>query len=259
MADEQRDDLAALQGTATVAFVELVNELVDDFDIIDVLTELTARCVELLDTAAAGILLVDSHGTLRVIGASSEQAHLLELLQIQNDEGPSMDCYQSGQVIASADLTDRTPWPRFAAASVGHGYLAVYAIPMGTKDFTMGCLNLFMTESTALAAADIALARGLADVATLAIAQNRLTEETAVREAQLQHVMDSRIVIEQAKGMVAAQRDVDMDHAFSWLRTQARSTNRRLTGVANEVIAGALAAGTHTGAAPPPAAPPTHD
>lgn len=250
MADQQYGDLATRQGAATVSFVELANTLVDDFDVIDVLTGLTARCVELLSAAAAGILLVDGRGTLRVVGASNEQAHLLELLQIQNDEGPCMDCYQSGQVIISGDLSRGSSWPRFAAASVGHGYLSVYAIPMRITDFTMGCLNLFMTEPTVLAAADIALAQGMADVAAIATTQNRLIEDAAVRVAQLQHALDSRIVIEQAKGMVAVQRGVDMDDAFTWLRNHARSNNRRLTDVAKDVIAGTLVAGTPPG--PPP-------
>lgn len=138
MADDHHTNLAARQGVATAAFVELVNALVDDFDVIDVLTVLTARCVELLSTAAAGILLADNSGTLRVIGASNEQAHLLELLQIQNDEGPCMDCYQSGQIVSVGALTGPSPWPRFAAASVSHGYLSVCAIPMRIKDYTMG-------------------------------------------------------------------------------------------------------------------------
>lgn len=250
MADVQRDDLAALRGASTVAFVELVNALVDDFDVIDVLTGVSARCVELLTTEAAGVLLVDGQGTLRVIGASNEQAHLLELMQIQNHEGPCMDCYQSGHMVSSADLTERSPWPKFAAASVDHGYLSVCAIPMRIKDFTMGCLNLFMTEPTVLPAADVALAQGLADVATIAIAQNRLTEETALREAQLQHALGSRLIIEQAKGMVAAQRGLDMDDAFAWLRTHARSNNRRLTDIAEDVVAGFLVAGGQTETAP---------
>ena len=246
MSDELLDQLAARQGVATAAFVELVNALVDDFDVIDLLTGLAARSVELLRASAAGILLADSHGTLRVIGASNEQAHLLELLQVQNDEGPCMDCYQSGDVIVSGDLSGQSPWPKFAAASVAHGYLSVCAIPMRIKDATMGCLNLFMTEPSGLDPADIALARGLADVATITIAQNRLIEDAAVRETQLQHALESRTVIEQAKGMIAAQRGVDMDRAFAWLRTQARSNNRLLTDVANEIISSKLVAGTRT-------------
>lgn len=247
MADDSHAQLAARQGVATAAFVELVNALVDDFDVIDVLTVLTARCVELLSTAAAGILLADNYGTLRVMGASNEAAHLLELLQIQNDEGPCMDCYQTGQVISIGALRGPSPWPRFAEASVAHGYLSVCAIPMRIKDYTMGCLNLFLGGPAVMDPADIALARGLADVATIAISQNRLTEDAAVREAQLRHALESRTVIEQAKGMVAAQRGVDMDHAFSWLRSHARSNNLRLTDVARDVIAGILVGGIRTG------------
>ena len=237
-------------------FVELVSALVDDFDVIDVLTGLTARCVEVLDAAAAGILLADSRGTLRVVGSSNEQAHLLELLQIQNDEGPCMDSYHSGDVVSTGDLTGATQWPTFAAASVAGGYRSVCAVPMRIKAVTMGCLNLFMTDTTTMEPVDIALARGFADVATIAIAQHRLIEDAAVREAQLQHALDSRTIIEQAKGMIAAQRGVDMDHAFGWLRNEARSNNRLLTDVANEVIASARAGGTPSGATLAPSKPP---
>lgn len=252
MSDEQLDQLASRQGVATVAFVELVNALVDDFDVVELLTGLTSRSVELVRASAAGILLADGHGTLRVIGASNEEAHLLELLQVQNDEGPCMDCYQSGEVVSNADLNGPSPWPRFAAASVAHGYQSVCAIPMRIKDFTMGCLNLFTVEPADVDPGDMALARGLADVATIAIAQNRLIEDAAVREAQLQHALHSRTVIEQAKGMIAAQRGVDMDRAFAWLRNHARSNNRLLTDVANEIVSSTLIAGTRTELPTPP-------
>ena len=255
MSDEQLDQLASRQGVATAAFVELVNALVDDFDVVELLTGLTSRSVELVGASAAGILLADGHGTLRVIGASNEEAHLLELLQVQNDEGPCMDCYQSGEVVSNADLTGPSPWPRFAAASVAHGYQSVCAIPMRIKDFTMGCLNLFTVEPADVDPGNMALARGLADVATIAIAQNRLIEDAAVREAQLQHALHSRTVIEQAKGMIAAQRGVDMDRAFAWLRTQARSNNRLLTDVANDIVSSTLIAGTRTGLPTPPKPP----
>lgn len=258
MTDDQTSQLLARQGVVTLAFVEMVNALVDDFDVIDVLTAMTARCVELLHADAAGILLADQQGTLRVIGASNEQAHLLELLQIQNDEGPCMDCYRTGRVVATVDLTGPTPWPTFAAASVARGYLWACAVPMRIKDFRMGCLNLFGSERTTLTTQDIALAQGFSDVATIAISQHRLNDDGTVRERQLQQALDSRTVIEQAKGMVAAQRGVDMERAFTWLRDYARSHNRRLTDVANDVIVRTIVAGNQTRRSPPTnPAPPT--
>ncbi|CAN5516864.1 GAF and ANTAR domain-containing protein [soil metagenome] len=241
--ESEREVMSQLRPQAGAAFVELVEALVDDFDVIDVLTVLTTRCVELLDAAAAGILLADGAGTLRVVGASNEQAQLLELLQVQNDEGPCWDCYHTGDVIISQDMTAGSPWPRFAPVSVAAGYPSVCAVPMSLKQFRMGCLNLFMSEPVRLPDADIALAHALADVASIAIVQDEATRAAAMHEHQLQHALESRIVIEQAKGMIAAQADVDMDNAFSRLRAHARNNNLRLTDVAAKVISGSIRMG----------------
>lgn len=238
MADEFGYDKISHRAQAADAFVELVDSLVQDFDVIDMLTVLTTRCVELLGATAAGILLADSDGTLRVIGASNEQAQVLELMQLQNDEGPCLDCYRTGRVVSNSDLLAASPWPDFAAVSVAAGYFSVCAIPMQLRDFTMGCLNLFMPASVALPDDDVALARALAHVASIAIAQDEMTRKSAVRETDLQHALHSRIVIEQAKGMIAAQSRVDMDTAFNGLRSYARRNNQLLTEVATEVIAG---------------------
>jgi len=241
--ESDREVLSQPRAQAGAAFVELVAALVDDFDVIDMLTVLTTRCVEMLDASAAGILLADSAGTLRVVGASNEQAQLLELLQVQNDEGPCWDCYHTGDVIISQDMTAGSPWPRFAPVSVAAGYPSVCAVPMGLKHLRMGCLNLFMSEPVRLPDADIALAQALADVASIAIVQDQTTRSAALREGQLQHALESRIVIEQAKGMIAAHADVDMDSAFSRLRDHARSNNLRLTDVAAAVISGSIRMG----------------
>lgn len=225
------------------AFVELVRRLVDDFDVIEMLTVLSVRGVELLGASATGILLADGDGTLRVMAASNERAHLLELMQLQNDEGPCLDCYRTGTVVAHADLASTSPWPKFAAASVDAGYSSVCAIPMRMNRLVMGSMNLFMSEPAALSERDIALAQGLADVASIAIVQNQATQKSAERVRQLQHALDSRIAIEQAKGMIAAQDDVDMDVAFSRLRAHARHNNQQLTDVAKGVIAGSTIIG----------------
>ncbi len=238
--DPEHEVIAPLSGQAGAAFVELVEALVDDFDVIDMLTVLTTRCVELLDAAAAGILLADSAGTLRVVGASNEQAQLLELLQVQHDEGPCWDCYHTGDVIINEDVTAGSPWPRFAPVAVAAGYPSVCAVPMRLKQSRMGCLNLFMSEPVRLPDADIALAQALADVASIAIVQDEATRTADVRERQLQHALESRIVIEQAKGMIAAQAGVAMDEAFSRLRAHARNNNLRLTDVAAAIISGSI-------------------
>ncbi len=231
---------AAQTRTATT-FVEIVEALVGDFDVIEVLTLLTSRCVELLDAAAAGILLADSDGRLRVVGASNERIELLELFQIQNDEGPCLECFQSGQVVVHPHLDVEAPWPRFAAECTAAGYASVCAVPLWLRSRTLGCLNLFIADPGGLAAHEIALAQALADVASIAIIQDRATRDAAIREGHLQHALTSRIAIEQGKGMIAERHNVDMDEAFSCLRAYARNNNRRLTEVAEALVAGTIA------------------
>ncbi len=236
--EEQR----ALQRQALTAatFVEIVDTLVDDFDVIEVLTQLTTRSVELLEASAAGILLADAEGQLRVIGASTEQVGLLELFQIQNDEGPCLDCYRTGTVVLSDTLDASSRWPLFATESVREGFHAVCAVPLRLRDLILGCLNLFISEPVGLSEGEVALAQALADVASIAIVQDMATREAAIREGHLQHALNSRIVIEQAKGMIAERGKVDMHDAFTRLRRFARNNNRGLTEVAEELVAGTL-------------------
>ena len=238
MSDDVQGSLTRQALTAT-AFVELVDTLVGDFDVIDVLTGLTGRCVELLGAAAAGVLLADPDGTLRVIGSSTEQIQLLELFQVQNEQGPCLDAYTTGKVVISADMTT-SPWPKFAAESIAAGFPSVCAIPLRLKSSVLGCLNLFMSEAVALSDTDVVIARALADVASIAIVQDQATRDSEVREGHLQYALQSRISIEQAKGMIAQRKDLDMDAAFRQLRDHARNNNRRLTDVAEAIATGAL-------------------
>jgi GAF domain-containing protein len=228
------------EALTAIAFVELVDTLVSDFDVIDVLTGLTGRCVELLGAAAAGVLLADPGGTLRVIGASTEQINLLELLQVQNQQGPCLDSYTTGRVVINADMTVNSPWPTFATESVAAGFPSVCAIPLRLKTVILGCLNLFMSEPVGLSSQDVALAQALADVASIAIVQDQTTREAAIREGHLLHALQSRIAIEQAKGMIAERARVDMDEAFQRLRRYSRNNNRGLTEVAEAIASGAL-------------------
>jgi GAF domain-containing protein len=228
------------QGLTAATFVELIDTLVDDFDVIDTLTVLASRCVQLLDAAAAGILLADTSGQLRVMAASTEEIAPLELFQVQNQEGPCMDSFRTGRVIAEFDLRARSVWPRFATESVAAGYPSVCAVPLRLRDMILGCLNLFMTEPVRLSAGDVGLAQALADVASIAIIQDQAARDAADREAQLQHALNSRIAIEQAKGMLAEHGGVGMDEAFNRLRRFARHHNRRLTEVAHSLVIGRL-------------------
>jgi GAF domain-containing protein len=222
-------------------FVQLADSLVDDFDIIDLLTLLTDRSVELLDVQAAGILLADAAGNLRVMAASSEQARLLELFQIQNDEGPCLEAFSSGHPVIETDLREALErWPRFTPYAVGAGFESVYALPLRLRSMVIGALNLFRTTADQLPTADVALAQALADVASIAILQDQAAREVQLRAGQLQHALDSRVAIEQAKGMLAERAHVDMHEAFELLRSYARSTNRMLTAVANDLVGGAI-------------------
>jgi GAF domain-containing protein len=228
------------QAMVAATFVGIVDTLVEDFDVIDVLTILASRCVELVAAGAAGILLADASGQLRVMAASSEAIQLLELFQIQNDEGPCLACFAAGQVVFDSDLGPHSKWPTFAAESVRAGYPSVCAVPLRLRDTVLGCLNLFMSERQALSNDDVILVRALADVASIAIAQARATREATIREEHLQYALDSRIVIEQAKGMISERGGVDMDEAFSRLRVFARSRSRRMSDVAGELVDGTL-------------------
>ena len=240
MANDAEQRALKRQALTATTFVEIVDTLVDDFDVIEVLTGLTSRSVELLEASAAGILLADPEGHLRVIGASTEEVGLLELFQIQNDEGPCLDCFHTGAVVADDNLSASSQWPKFAAESLRAGFPSVCAVPLRLKDLILGCLNLFMMEPIALSESEISLAQALADVASIAIVQDLATREAAIREGHLQHALNSRIVIEQAKGMIAERARVDMDDAFARLRVFARSSNRGLTDVAEGLVAGTI-------------------
>ena len=252
MADETANHFVVARNDVAAVLVELVDALVGDFDVIDMLNVLTTRSVELVGAASAGILLADSDGTLRVVGASNDQARLLELLQVQHEEGPCLDSYRIGQVVTHPDLTTDSPWPRFAAVSVAQGYRSVCAIPLRLREFRMGCLNLFMSDVGALPDSDVALAQALADIASSAIMQGQLSRDSAVRVAQLQHALDSRVVIEQAKGMIAVHQGVGMDAAFASLRSHARSSNLRLTDVARALTDGSVSLDALKPQRPPP-------
>ncbi len=223
------------------AFLELSDTLVADFDIIDSLTMLATRCVELLDTAATGILLVDTEQRLRVLATSSEQARLIELFQLQNNEGPCLEAFATGQPTIDTNLATATErWPQFAPYALGAGYESVYAIPMRLRGNIIGALNLFRASPGKLDAGDLALAQALADLASITILQAAAATEARGREQHLQHALDSRIVIEQAKGILAEHAHIDMPAAFELLRNRARNTNTKLTDLATHIVAGEL-------------------
>jgi GAF domain-containing protein len=223
----------------TDTFVELTDTLVAGFDVIEFLHMLTDRSVRLLDVDAAGLLLADPRGELRVVAASSEAARLIELFQLQNAQGPCLDCYRTGQSVHATDLTAETErWPRFALAAQQSGFAAVQALPMRLRDHVIGALNLFRTSPGPFDIADMRVGQALADVATISLLHERGMRRSETLNEQLQTALNSRVVIEQAKGKLAERLGVDMDQAFSLLRDFARARNRRLSELAQAFVEG---------------------
>jgi GAF domain-containing protein len=222
-------------------FVELADNLVDQFDVVELLTLLTDRCVEVLGVAAAGLMLVAPEGDLRVVASSSEEMRLVELFEIQSQEGPCPDAYRTGEPSVNHDLTvDNPRWARFAPVALKAGFRSVHALPMRLRGVTIGALNLFRTSQGLFDDADVIAAQALADVATIGILQHRAAIQDHIVNEQLNHALNSRIMIEQAKGMLAERNGLNMADAFTWLRNHARSHNLRLVDVARSVVEGTL-------------------
>jgi GAF domain-containing protein len=221
----------------TQTLVELADTLVLGFDGIEFLHTLTERCVQLLDVDAAGILLIDQRGTLNLVAASTEQTRLLELFQLQNQEGPCLDCYHSGQGVACADLTAAPQrWPQFATAAREQGFAAVQAVPMRLREQTLGALNLFRSSPDAIPTDATAIAQSFANVATISLLQVRALRHSEMVTEQLQSALNSRLLIEQAKGILAERRHISLTQAFTLMRTYARNHNRLLSQVAQAII-----------------------
>jgi transcriptional regulator with GAF, ATPase, and Fis domain len=220
-------------------FVELADTLVDDFDLIDFLHRVSARCVELLGVSAAGLLLTDQRDVLRVVAASTEQARLLELLQLQTDEGPCPECFHTGRPVTVTDLTTAADrWPRFVTEARLIGFRSVHALPMRLRAEVIGALNLFDTRPGALPEVTVQLGQALADLATISVLQARAITRRETLAEHLQIALNSRVVIEQAKGVIAERHHLDMDQSFDVLRGTARATNRGLSELARAVVEG---------------------
>ncbi|MDP9495065.1 MAG: GAF and ANTAR domain-containing protein [Actinomycetota bacterium] len=230
---------AMLAGT----LVKLADTLVADFDVVELLTVLVDRCVEVLEVEAAGLMLVAPEGDLRVMASSSETMRVLELFELQSQEGPCLDCYRIGRPVVNQDLSNaHDRWPRFTVEAIAAGFQSVHALPMRLRGSVIGALNLFHQEPGTMKTEDVDAAQALADVATIAILHHRAALEAQVINEQLNHALNSRIVIEQAKGMIAEREGFNMDQAFATLRNHARNHNLRLADVAQDVIGGTLAA-----------------
>ena len=218
-------------------FVELADSLVDDFDALDLLNVLVERCVDLLGVSAAGLLFADGQGQLRLAVSSSESARLLDLYQLQNDEGPCLECYHTGRPVSGELNESAARWPSFTAAAVSEGFVGVLALPLRLRGRVIGALNLFDAKDGTLSDPEVwPVAQSMADVATIAILQERLGQERDLLNEQLQSALTSRVVIEQAKGVLASRLDIEMEGAFELMRKRSRNERRRLAEVAEEVV-----------------------
>jgi transcriptional regulator with GAF, ATPase, and Fis domain len=224
-------------------FVELADTLVADFDLTDFLSMLAERCVELLGGAEVGLLLADPRGGLQVMASSTERMRMAELLEVQYEEGPCLDCYRLGQPVLNQrlDLAEHR-WPRFAPRARDSGFQMVHALPLRLRNDVIGAMNVFGTDPYEITPAEVNLTRAFADAATIGILQERMVKQQSDLSVQLQGALNSRIVVEQAKGIVAERLKVDMDAAFGLIRGHARNGSVQLSAVAGALIEGSLTA-----------------
>lgn len=234
--------MASQQRTLEI-LVEAVDSLIDDFDLIDFLHRLTVRCVELLDIEAAGVMIIDPCGELQVIAASDEHTRLLELFALQHAQGPCVECCRTGQPQLDIDLASAEAaraFGPFATRARTAGFRTTHAIPMRLRNQVIGALNLFHSRPGRISESDARLGQALADVATIAILQQRTIEQGNIDKAQLQAALHSRVVIEQAKGVLAERWQVSLDEAFESLRNYARPRQMRLADLARQVVQGTM-------------------
>ena len=223
------------------ALVDLAATFVTDFDVVELSTTLASRCVELLGISAAAVMVATEEGGLRVLGSSSEEARVLELFELQSDEGPCLDAYRTAEPVVSVVLRAGSgPWPRFSAAARSQGYRSVSAFPLRFRDATIGGLTLLSAGESPLSEHDAVVATALAHCAAIGIVQHRTVDGQQRTIAQLSSALQSRIVIEQAKGMIAGRTGVDLSEAFERLRGYARDHGLRLSDVARAAVEGTL-------------------
>ncbi len=235
-------DVGSRESSLVATFVELTDVLVDDFDVVELLTYLAGRCVEVLGVDAAGMMLASPTGTLQAVASSSEAVRTLELFELQTRQGPCYECFYNATPLANVSLSDALErWPDFAPLALDAGFRSATALPMRVGNTTIGAMNLFRSARADLGVADLIAARAFAHVATIGILQHRAIEAVQVINDQLSAALESRVLIEQAKGMLAERAGVEVEEAFERLRSFARNRNRRLAQVAEGFIGGELA------------------
>lgn len=249
---------ASREARVLEAVVSLVDRVLVDFDVLDLLTELTERCAQLLDIAAAGFLLADPFDQLRVVAATTEQARDMELFQLQADQGPCVECFLSGQPVSVADLASAAQrWPRFVPAARAAGFASVHAVPMRAAGLVLGTLGLFGTETGELAERDLLVAQTLAHLACVATVQGQAPTPSIVMP-RLRSALTDRVVVEQAKGFLHELLEVSLQDAFVLLRTYARANGKHLSDVARQLMTDRMSRPTMVAEMSELRTPPTH-
>ena len=224
-------------------FVELADTLTESFDTVDFLQTLTDRCVELLDADAAGLMLTDQRGGLRLMASTLERARVLELFELQAEEGPCLECFSTGEPVVNVDLAEAyRRWPEFSPAAARAGFGATHALPMRLRGRVIGALSLFTDAPVALSERDAGVGQAMADVATIGLLHQRNGYEQTILSEQLQTALNSRVMVEQAKGVLSARAGVSITEAFDLLRSYARHHKTPLTDVSSAVVDGSLTA-----------------
>ena len=226
------------------SLVEMADTLVDDYDVVELLTRLANRCVSLLGVSATGVMLASPEGDLRLVASSSEAMRLLELFELETHEGPCLDAFRTGRRVEHENLrAGEGRWPRFATAAVEAGFQSASALPLRLRDVMVGAMNILSVTQVPMEEADMIVARAFADLATLSILQHRAASDSQRLNEQLSGALTSRVVIEQAKGVISERTQISLSEAFARLRSYARSHNLRLTDVAQTVVDGTVDAG----------------
>jgi GAF domain-containing protein len=218
-------------------FVETADTLVDDFDLVAFLDQLADHAAAVSGADAVGLVLADAHGELQFMAASNDAGKALELFQLQASEGPCLDAFTTKRAIVNADLGHASDvWPTFAPQARAAGFVSVHAFPMRLREDVIGALNLFARSAVTFAADEVRIVQSLADIATIAILQERSITRAELLTSQLQGALNSRIVIEQAKGALSRMEGVSVDEAFVLMRETARRSRTRLVDVALGIL-----------------------
>jgi GAF domain-containing protein len=232
---ERQGDVAR-EAVLARAFVRLADTLASDFDVVDFLHGLSEDSVEILRAEAAGVMLADPRGGLRLIASSDERMRLLELFELQDAQGPCLDAFSSGHAVQASAAASRARWPVFATRASGEGFRVMCAVPLRVRTHVIGALNLFRGSDEPFTGIEMEIAQAMAEMAAIGLIQERALRERNLLTEQLQAALNSRVAIEQAKGMLAEYLNITVDTAFTLLRNYAREHNRKLSQVASDVV-----------------------